>query len=158
MRKITLFWLILAFAAGWALFHTSQKVQDSRHQLARLESSIAQEKESLRVLAAEWSYLNQPRRLEKLAAQHLPGLAPTRGGRFVAIASLPLAPVTKEVALKTTEAKNIEALPPPPVAEEGATVSSVAPIALPRRRPAVPPALSAKAREFDDTLRALGVN
>lgn len=88
MRKSTLLWLTLAAAASTILFHTSQKVTDGRSQLAQIIADTRQEEESLRVLQAEWSYLNQPERLEKLAAQYLPALAAQKGRQFMQLAEL----------------------------------------------------------------------
>jgi len=82
MRRSTLFFLVLSAFFGTALFHTSQKVHDEREKLAALNVSIGKEEESLRVLNAEWSYLNQPARLEKLAKTYL-DLAPLKASQFV---------------------------------------------------------------------------
>lgn len=92
MRKMPLFWLGLAAMAGVTLFHTAQEVQDKRRQLAHLQNELAKEKESIRVLQAEWSYLNQPERLEKLVADYLSTLSPLKGEDFVTLDSLDLRP------------------------------------------------------------------
>lgn len=86
MRKANIVWLILAVLCGALLFRTSQRVTDGRAQLTALEDKIAQERESIRVLAAEWSYLNQPERLERLSRQHL-RLAPAKGTQIVSSAT-----------------------------------------------------------------------
>lgn len=87
MRKSTLMWLVLAGVASTLLFHTSQKVTDGRTTLARMNQNIQREEESLRVLQAEWSYLNQPERLEKLASQYLT-LQPQKGRQFTELKDL----------------------------------------------------------------------
>jgi len=69
--KAMMFWFILAAMAGISLFHTSQEVQTHSGELKKINVSIAQEKETLKVLKAEWSYLNQPERIENLAKEHL---------------------------------------------------------------------------------------
>lgn len=71
MRLSTLSALILAIGSGTLLFRVSQYVQDKEKELASIKREIAREEESIRVLKAEWVYLNQPERLEKLAAEHL---------------------------------------------------------------------------------------
>jgi hypothetical protein len=78
IRISTLLWLGLSVSTGSLLFNISQKTQDTRHQLTRLEHNIALEKQSLDVLSAEWSYLNRPARLRKLAEKHL-DLNPIKG-------------------------------------------------------------------------------
>lgn len=78
IRISTLLWLGLSVGTGSLLFNISQQTQDMRHQLTRLEHNIALEKQSLDVLHAEWSYLNRPSRLRKLAEKHL-DLDPIKG-------------------------------------------------------------------------------
>ncbi len=62
---------LLAFASGTTLMVISHRVQSVQGHIARVESSIVQEKEAIRILAAEWSFLNNPERLEKLASAYL---------------------------------------------------------------------------------------
>lgn len=96
IRKLTAFWLSAACLAGTALFHTSQDVQDARIELRQVETEIAKEKDSIRVLQAEWNYLNRPERLEKLAKKHL-DLERTPGERLVALSDLVLPAMPKPV-------------------------------------------------------------
>jgi hypothetical protein len=92
MRSSTLLWLTLAALSGATLFHTSQQVTDGRARLSALEDSTAKEAETTRVLQAEWSYLNQPDRLEKLSRQYL-DLGPLQGGQFVKTENVAARPV-----------------------------------------------------------------
>ncbi|MCC7037465.1 MAG: hypothetical protein IT560_09195 [Alphaproteobacteria bacterium] len=106
MRKTAMLWLVLAVICGGMLFQTSQRVTDGRTQLAGIEAAARKEDEHLRVLQAEWSYLNQPDRLEKLSNQYL-HLEPLKGKQFAKVADLeqrpadvvaavdPAAPVTE---------------------------------------------------------------
>jgi len=71
MRKSTIFWLLLAALCSYSLFYVSEKVRDVREDLASISSKRLHEEENIRVLKAEWSYLNQPKRLEALAKKHL---------------------------------------------------------------------------------------
>ena len=87
MRKSTIIWLGLSFAAGAFLFHTTQQVTDGRERLSKIEKNIRNEEETLRVLQAEWSYLNQAERLEKLARQHL-SLDSMKGKQFIRLQDL----------------------------------------------------------------------
>lgn len=106
MRKTTLLWLALAVFCGAVLFHTSQKVTDGRGRLAELQTEIRAEEESLRVLQAEWSYLNQPERLEKLSRQYL-NLVPMTGRQFATAEDIGEAPAPEAApapAEKTAEA------------------------------------------------------
>jgi hypothetical protein len=103
MRRSTLLWLVLTAATGTALFHTSQKVHDEREKLATLNANIAKEEESLRVLNAEWSYLNQPDRLEKLSRTYL-GMAPMKGSQFIKVEDIPVRPATPSVSVPAAAA------------------------------------------------------
>lgn len=61
----------LAIFAGSLLFKTSQSVQRAEQDLAKVQEQVSTEKDSLRILTAEWDYLNRPERLEKLTLQNL---------------------------------------------------------------------------------------
>ncbi|NCT41666.1 MAG: hypothetical protein GW778_08410 [Alphaproteobacteria bacterium] len=66
-----------AALAGTALLHTSQRVQEAEETLASLEAEIAREQDTMRVLRAEWEYLNRPERLERLATKFLDLVPPS---------------------------------------------------------------------------------
>jgi cell division protein FtsL len=74
--RLTLFWILLAAAVGFGLFHVKYKVQALEDDLRTLNAAITDEQEQLHVLAAEWAHLNRPGRLEALAQRHL-DLQPT---------------------------------------------------------------------------------
>lgn len=63
--------LLLAMLAGGALFWVSQQVQQTEREQRKLQRIVTQEQEAIRVLNAEWDYLNRPDRLEKLANEQL---------------------------------------------------------------------------------------
>ena len=71
VRLSSLMILAAAASAGALLFWTSQNVQEQESQMQALQMAIAKEKQSIRVLNAEWDYLNRPERLESLAAKHM---------------------------------------------------------------------------------------
>jgi cell division protein FtsL len=53
------------------LYHVNYRVKERQEELKRVERDIKQERERLHVLEAEWSYLNRPSRLARLARKHL---------------------------------------------------------------------------------------
>lgn len=71
IRLATLFWTALALATGAGLFQVKHEVQKRETELAALDRAILADQEAIHVLRAEWSYLNDPERLEKLSAAHL---------------------------------------------------------------------------------------
>lgn len=73
----------------FGLYNGVHRVKAQEQALVKLKSQLAQEAEAVRVLKAEWSYLNQPERLQALARRHL-ALAPTGASQITVLASLPL--------------------------------------------------------------------
>ncbi len=71
IRLSTVVTVVAALATGMLLFTTSQKVQKAERHLAKLESEKEQTEEAIRVLRAEWDYLNRPDRLETMATRYL---------------------------------------------------------------------------------------
>lgn len=63
--------IIIAAFLGALLFQTSQSVQKAEKRLSEISRNTSNEQESLRVLTAEWDYLNRPERLERLAVDNL---------------------------------------------------------------------------------------
>lgn len=89
--KSALFWLGLAAAAGGVLFQTSYEVQELEEKLASVNRRITAEQEAIQILKAEWSFLNDPTRLENLSRAHL-ALQPTDARQFVALDIVPMRP------------------------------------------------------------------
>jgi hypothetical protein len=85
----TLFWLALAIAAGTGLFHVSYRVQSLEQELTQVSRDILREQDTIHLLGAEWSYLNEPTRLADLTHRHL-ALAPLSADQMVRIEDLPL--------------------------------------------------------------------
>ena len=89
--KTWLFWGGLIAVAGGVLFQTSYDVQDLEEKLAGLNRKIIHEQESIQVLKAEWSYLNDPSKLEQMAQSYL-ALQPTEPRQYVALDLIPMRP------------------------------------------------------------------
>ncbi len=171
MRKATLFWLGMAALCGTILFHTSQEASDARQRLRVVERDMLREEESLRVLHAEWSYLNQPERLEKLAREHLQ-LQPLQGRQFARVAdinerideSMIASAAAQEMhsafepAAGDIEPDAAPSLPTEtakPAAKPAASPSKYAPIAQPVVQMAPKPQ---GPRGFTDVMKSLGVD
>ena len=66
IRVAALVWLMAVSLAAGTLFHTSYEVGDLRQELARINGEIVSEQIAIRVLRAEWAYLNSPDRLRTM--------------------------------------------------------------------------------------------
>ena len=86
--KSTIVWIAVSCAASGILYQTSYKAQEQERELARLNRAIVAEQEAIQVLKAEWAYLNDPTRLEKLSAEHLL-LQSTGAAQIATLADLP---------------------------------------------------------------------
>ncbi len=64
------------------LYSIEHKTREAERQVASLKSQINEERETIRLLRAEWSNLTRPQRLQKLAQRHL-GLNPVKPGQKV---------------------------------------------------------------------------
>jgi len=89
MNRLSLpVWLVLVIAAGFCMFQIKFAVQELEHQLGQTNRDITRAQEQVRVLKAEWSYLNEPGRLSDLNRRHL-GLAPVSAKQMENMAALP---------------------------------------------------------------------
>ncbi|MCY4035327.1 MAG: hypothetical protein OXF24_07385 [Hyphomicrobiales bacterium] len=77
IRYIIIAAVIVAPLAPLAVYPIKYDAKSLRSDIARLEQDIQQEKISIDILKAEWAFLTQPKRLEKLAGEVL-NLAPTQ--------------------------------------------------------------------------------
>jgi cell division protein FtsL len=70
-KIVTAFWLIMTVLIGVGTYWISHQVERLNRKYASIQTDILDEQESIHVLQAEWSYLNSPARLEKLATKYL---------------------------------------------------------------------------------------
>jgi hypothetical protein len=72
MKRVTrLLWPLLFAGLVIGLYNLKAQVEDQEKELARIQRAIEDEREAIQVLRAEWSYLNHPERLRRLAAANL---------------------------------------------------------------------------------------
>ena len=88
LRLGTLAWIALAVAAGYATIQFKYEVQALERELTQLDAKILRHQKAIHVLKAEWAYLNEPARLERLSRRYL-DLSPVRGSQILDLASLP---------------------------------------------------------------------
>ena len=94
--------LMLLASCIFGLFQVKFKVQNLDREMNELKQQLAHEKETIHVLKAEWAYLNQPERLQRLAEKFLDltevkhdQLMLTQAGSMI-IAVAPVQPQIKE--------------------------------------------------------------
>jgi cell division protein FtsL len=64
--------LVLAvLSAAYVLYSLEHSIRGVERQIARSNAAIADEKETIGLLNAEWSSLVRPERLQRLSEQHL---------------------------------------------------------------------------------------
>lgn len=136
--KIILFWLVLIGGAGAFLFQTAYQVQGLEEELVSLNRQIVREQESIQILKAEWSYLNSPTRLEKLAREYLK-LQPSEARQFVARAdAVPMRP-EQAIASEIIRAPSLPVAMPvavPLVPGQQQAAPAAAPAVIPASAPA----------------------
>ncbi|MHA1188948.1 MAG: cell division protein FtsL [Alphaproteobacteria bacterium] len=89
-------WLQLVSALG--VFQVKYRAESLADQVASLQRDVDQEKEKLLLLKAEWSYLIQPARIQKLTENFYSRLQlqPLETGQITSIDLLPERPVSME--------------------------------------------------------------
>lgn len=71
LRLNTIICFVCFAIAAYALYMVKFSVQNLQRDVAQTSAQLAQEKESLHLLNAEWAYLNRPDRLRRLSDSHL---------------------------------------------------------------------------------------
>ena len=90
--------VLTVLISGFALYSLEHSTRGAERQIARLKRGIADEKESIKLLNAEWASLTRPERLQRLAREHL-GLSTVTASQIVRLEELgqkvPAEPIIK---------------------------------------------------------------
>lgn len=89
LKSSTVVWALLAITAGGAVFLMKYDVRALEDRLLSLDSEIARNRQAVHVLRAEWSFLNQPARLEDLGRRLL-NLKPLDAAQIGTIDDIPM--------------------------------------------------------------------
>jgi len=89
IRLRNLIWLVLVAMLGFGTYTVKYRVQSLDEELARTDRQIRDDEDALHVLRAEWSYLNQPARLDELTQRHLQ-LVPIATRQLGQLAAIPM--------------------------------------------------------------------
>lgn len=100
LSSYSLFILFALLASG--LYLVKYQVQDLKNNNIALQHKIESEQLALRMLEAEWVYLNRPDRLENLVQKYLPmqAMVPTQVVQWTDIPARPTA-----VAMQASEVR-----------------------------------------------------
>jgi hypothetical protein len=119
IRPGTIIWFCIVVAVGYAMFQVKYEVMKQEQTLASINKHITDDREQIRVLDAEWTYLTRPARLQQLADRflHLQGMSSAQIVDLGAVpmrdaATAPLVAATPQPAPTTVVAASARAAAP----------------------------------------------
>ena len=104
MRPTVIVGLVLLAVMVTGLFELKYEVRALYQERSALHGRVADEEETLRVLQAEWSFLNKPDRIQELAQRYLALDTPV-ARQIGGIDRIPFRAPDKEVAHAASKAK-----------------------------------------------------
>ena len=96
IRPVTILGLALVAVLTAALFQLKYEVRGLERELVAAAAALQDEEEAIRVLGAEWSYLNRPTRLQALSDRYLV-LSPLAQPQLRALTDIPFRAEPDEV-------------------------------------------------------------
>jgi cell division protein FtsL len=87
LRFINICLVLGLVAVAYVIYEVKYESRALDAEIAQLKTDIETERDGLAVLRAEWSLLNRPERIERLAEKYLK-LAPARPSQLVTLATL----------------------------------------------------------------------
>lgn len=101
IRFSALLWMAFLMLGFVGLYMVKYKVQTVKSQVAATERQLVEDRKDLRVLQAEWTFLNRPERLEALSQKYL-NIKPIHGQQLAEFSSIPYAGSATSVAKQDT--------------------------------------------------------
>ena len=71
LRAFNVMLVVVVLGLAFVLYSLEHRMRAGERALAKLDHEITEERELIRLLEAEWSYLTRPARIERLAREHL---------------------------------------------------------------------------------------
>lgn len=71
LRVLNVVLVVVVLGLAFVLYSLEHRMRAGERALAKLDHEITEERELIRLIEAEWSYLTRPERLERLAREHL---------------------------------------------------------------------------------------
>ena len=88
IRPVAILGIAVVVVLSAALFQLKYEVRALESGLAQLRTALVEEEEAIRVLGAEWSFLNRPSRLQALSDRYLL-LSPVAQTQLRALGDIP---------------------------------------------------------------------
>lgn len=82
MRLLNIFLVFSVIALAVVIYRVSYDARGHDHRIAELRAAIEQERDAIALARAEWSLLNRPERIERLATKFL-NLQPAKAEQVV---------------------------------------------------------------------------
>jgi hypothetical protein len=98
--KAILVWACLMIPASAFLYSTNGQVRALENEIETTQANVVHEKESLRVLRAEWAYLNNPQRLATASKQYL-----ASSQVVAAVQVVPIERLSTKLAMRDTSSR-----------------------------------------------------
>ncbi|RME97786.1 MAG: hypothetical protein D6773_15310 [Alphaproteobacteria bacterium] len=88
MRSLNLLLVTSLIALAYFIYDVKYETRELDARVAELRKKVRDERDAVAILRAEWSHLNRPERLQRLARKHV-GLRPVAGSQVVSREQLP---------------------------------------------------------------------
>ena len=129
MRRLSFLGLCVLFVVIiGGVYRIANQYQIIERQVNRFDTAAEQEHENIRVLQAEWAFLTNPVRLEKIARDNFQ-LQPVDGRQVVAVVDIPVRAALDAQDAETKVADNDEDAKTPSAAPQKSLPHGVTPIA-----------------------------
>lgn len=89
IRVLNIVLVVAVIALSIGLYDIKYRAEAAEKRAQQIERDITSEQEGIRVLRAEWSYLNQPERVQELA-QRYTKLEPLKAAQIGSFADVPM--------------------------------------------------------------------
>lgn len=95
IRALNIVLVLAVIGLSIGLYDIKYRAEVAETKATKIQRDIASEQESIRVLRAEWSYLNQPQRMQELAKRYMK-LEPLQPAQIGTFADVPMPRKTDE--------------------------------------------------------------
>jgi cell division protein FtsL len=109
LRSFNLILVVGVLVLGFVIYSLEHRMRAGERAISRIQQEIADERERIRLLEAEWGFLTRPHRVEQLAREHA-GMRPSEPWQWVTEAEIP-------ARVPDRPAPNPSASPDDPLAE-----------------------------------------